>query len=202
METVYDGFVSRNLNRRISRPVARLLVRTPATPDQVSVASLGIALASFFCFAYGYNIVAALLAQTSSIVDGVDGDLARMKRMGSAFGGFLDSVLDRYADALIILGLTVWAAGDAATTYVWLAGFWALAGTFAVTYTRSLIASADQTLFDRGITSAASRDVHLLIVMMGGLAGQGLATLLVLAFLANSVVALRLFSARRVLKGQ
>ncbi len=84
-------------------------------------------------------------------MDGMDGDLARMKGMGSAFGGFLDSVLDRYADSLIILGLTIWAASDDAPTYVWLVGFWALAGTFVVTYTRSKIASAEQTMFDRGI---------------------------------------------------
>ena len=201
MASVYDGFVSRHLNRRISRPIARLLCNTPITPNQVSVASLGVALAAFFSFAYGYYIIGAILAQASSIVDGVDGDLARAKNMTSAFGGFMDSILDRYADALIILGLTIWAAGDDGRTYVWLVGFGALAGTFAVTYTRARIEHVPRNLFDRGITSVASRDVRLLVVMIGALAGQGFITLLVLAYMTNMVVLIRLVYARRALKG-
>ena len=149
---------------------------------------------------YGYHIVAALLAQASSIVDGIDGDLARLKQMTSAFGGFMDSILDRYADALIILGLTIWAAEHSARIYVWLTGFWALAGTFAVTYTRAAIGTDQRTLFDRGITSLASRDVRLFIVMVGALAGQGFVTLAVLAYLTNVVVLLRLLYARRALE--
>jgi phosphatidylglycerophosphate synthase len=54
---------------------------------------------------YGYNIAGGLLAQASSIMDGVDGDLARLKKMTSAFGGFMDAILDRYAEALIYSGL-------------------------------------------------------------------------------------------------
>lgn len=200
MENVYDGFVSRHLNRRVSRPMARLLSHTPVTPNQVSIVSLGVALGSFLCFVYGYHIIAALLAQASSVVDGVDGDLARLKRMTSAFGGFMDSILDRYADALIILGLTIWASGDELRLQVWLVGFWALVGTFTVTYTRARMENVPRNVFDRGISSAASRDVRLLIVMVGALAGQGFATLMVLAYLTNFVVLLRLLHARRLLK--
>jgi phosphatidylglycerophosphate synthase len=166
----------------------------------VSVASLLVALAAFAGFAYGYYIAAALLAQASSIVDGVDGDLARLKNMTSAFGGFMDSVLDRYADALIIMGLTVWAAGDDSLARVWITGFLALAGTFAVTYTRARIESVQPGSFDRGFTFAASRDVRIFLVMIGALAGQGFATLIVLAALTNGVVLLRIFAARRILK--
>ena len=200
MENVYDGFVSRHLNRRISRPLAYILAYTPVTPNQVSFASLGIALATFFFFLYGLHITAALLAQTVSIVDGVDGDLARRKKMSSAFGGYMDSMLDRYADALIFLGLTIWAAGDDASVYVWLTGFWALAGAFAVTYSRARIEHAPRNLFDRGVMSAASRDVRLFVLMVGALTGQGFATLIVLASLTNTVVLLRLLYMRRVLK--
>ena len=201
MERVYDGFVSRHLNRRISRPLARFLSHTLVTPNQVSIASLGLALAAFFTFAYGHYIAGALLAQASSIADGIDGDLARLKRMTSAFGRFMDSILDRYADALIILGLTIWAAGDDGRLHVWLTGFWALAGTFAVTYTRARIEGVNRNLFDRGITSAASRDVRLFVVMVGSLTGHGFATLIALACLTNVVVLVRLLYAWRLLKG-
>ena len=201
MEKVYDGFVSRHLNRRISRPLARLLSHTPATPNQVSMAGLGIALASFFSFAYGSHIAGAILVQASSVVDGVDGDLARLKGMGSDFGGFMDSMLDRYADTLIILGVTLWAASESSEVHVWLLGFWALAGSFGVTYSRASIERVKANVFDSGITSAASRDVRLFVVMVGGLAGQSLGILIALVCLTNAVVLLRLLYARRVLGG-
>ena len=199
METTYDGFVSRHLNRRISRPVSRLLSHTPVTPNQVSVLSLGVAFGAFLAFAYGYHIPAALLVQASSIIDGVDGDLARVKKMTSAFGGFMDSVLDRYADAVIILGLAMWTASGGDQTYTWVTAFWALAGTFAVSYTRAKIENVPRSVFDRGITSIASRDIRLLLVMAGGLAGVGFATLVVLAVLTNTVVFLRILRARSLL---
>ena len=199
MESVYDGFVSRHLNRRLSRPVARLLNATPITPNQVSIASLGVALGAFFAFVYGYYIVGGILAQASSNLDGIDGDLTRLKRMTSAFGGFMDSILDRYADALIILGLTIWAAGDDNAVYVWITGFWALAGTFAVIYTRARIENVPRQIFDAGVTSAASRDIRLIVIMVGALTGQGFITLSIIAYLTNIVVLLRLLYARRIL---
>ena len=196
---VYDGFVSRHVNRRLSRPMARALRRTPITPNQVSVASLGTALLSFVLFAYGYNIAAGLVAQFSSIVDGVDGDLARLKGMASPFGGFFDAILDRYADALVLLGLTIWTAKAGDVNTVWMVGFWAMAGTLVISYTRARIQGAPQGIFDSGITSLASRDVRLLLIMVGAVMGLGFATLVVIAAMTNGVVLLRLAYARNVL---
>ena len=196
MASVYDGIVSRHLNRRLSHPIARLLSRTPATPNQVSVLSLAIAAGAFAAFVYGQPIVGGLLAQLSSVVDGVDGDLARLTGSSSRFGGFLDAVIDRYAEALILLGLSVWAASGGGATLAWVAGFAALAGSFAVTYTRARIAEEQRTLFDRGLASLASRDVRLLIVMIGSVLGLAVPTLVVLAVLTNVVVVVRLIQAR------
>src|SRR5688500_685519 len=100
-----DGPVSRYLNRRISVPMARALRGTPITPNQVSVAALLMAAGALWLLAVGRNVEAALLIQASSIVDGVDGDLARVKNMASRFGGIFDATLDRYADCLIAGGL-------------------------------------------------------------------------------------------------
>lgn len=72
-----EGLVSRYLNRRFSRPLARLLTRTPATPNQVSLASFAIAMGAMALFLTGHNIWGGVAAQASSVVDGADGDLAR-----------------------------------------------------------------------------------------------------------------------------
>ena len=107
METVYDGYISKHVNRKMSEPMARLLAKTQVTPNQMTWVAFGIALLSFVSFILGHNIIAGILVQLSSIVDGIDGSLARLKGATSEFGGFLDSVLDRYADILIVLGLTL-----------------------------------------------------------------------------------------------
>ena len=199
LEPVHEGVVSRHLNRRLSRPLARMLSHTPVTPNQVSTASLGIALLSFLSFAYGFPAGGGILAQVSSIVDGADGDLARMKGMTSSFGGFLDAVLDRYSDALILLGVIIWTITLHSEGLVWMAGFWALVGTLVFSYTRARPEGTPHGRFDRGVTSVATRDVRLLIVMIGAVTGQGLATLFIIAGLTHTVVTLRLLQVRRSL---
>jgi phosphatidylglycerophosphate synthase len=181
--------------------MARLLAKTPATPNQVSVFALLVAFGSMAAYISGMGLAAGLLVQFSSIVDGADGDLARLTGKTSAFGGFFDSILDRYADAAILLGLTYWAA-DGATDGVWIVGFAAMAGTFVITYTRARINSVPSDFFDRGITSLASRDIRLMVVMIGSIAGLGLATIWIIAVLTNVVVILRLIRARSELHGQ
>jgi len=199
--SAYDGIVSRHLNRRFSRPVARLLNHTPATPNQVTVVSLLLATGSLALFAAGYPIVAGVLVQVCSIVDGVDGDLARLKGLATPFGSFFDAVVDRYADGMVLLGLTIWAADTNDGSLPWIAGFVALIGTFSVTYTRARIDATRRTMFDQGLSSLASRDVRLLMIMVGAVAGLGLQTLLAIAVLANVVVLLRLAAARTALRG-
>lgn len=179
--------------------MARALKHTPVTPNQVSVVSLGVAALALVAFAYGYNIVGGVLTQASSIVDGVDGDLARAKGMASPFGGFLDAVLDRYADALIVMGLAIWTASTQDGSLAWVLGFWAITGSLVISYTRARVPEAARTVFDRGITSLASRDARLLFIAVGAVAGQGLVTLAVIAALTHGVVLLRLVRARRVL---
>jgi len=105
-----EGIISRYLNRRLSRPLARLVAFTPLTPNFISFLSFLIGLASATAFFKGQNVLGGILAQTASVMDGVDGDLARLKGKVSSFGAFFDSVLDRYADAAIILGLTWWSS--------------------------------------------------------------------------------------------
>jgi 1L-myo-inositol 1-phosphate cytidylyltransferase / CDP-L-myo-inositol myo-inositolphosphotransferase len=192
MNTVYDGFVSRHLNRKISEPIAGLLARTPLTPNTVTLGSFSIAIACFVAFLIGLNIVGGILAQVSSIADGIDGGLARRKNMTSAFGSFFDALLDRYSDSLIILGVTIWAATNEAFGGIWLVGFAAMIGTLVVSYSRARIEPQFRTIFDRGLTSLASRDVRIFIIMIGSISGQLFFTLLFIALLTNAIAIFRL----------
>jgi len=200
MEAVYDGYISKYVNRKASEPMARLLARTRITPNQMSWAAFGIALVSFVSFILGWNIVGGLLAQLSSIVDGIDGSLARLKGMASTFGGFLDSVLDRYADVLILLGLTLWSLANESYPGIWLVGSLAIAGTICISYTRARIDAKHRHLFDRGLASIASRDIRLMLIMLAAASGQGFICLIVIAALTNLVVFYRLIHIRSYLE--
>lgn len=199
MEAVYDGYISRHINRKLSEPMARLLAKTRVTPNQMTWASFSIAFLSFISFIFGQNIVAGLLVQLSSIVDGIDGSLARRKGMASEFGGFLDSVLDRYADILIVLGLTLWSLSNETYSGIWLAGLLAITGTICISYTRARISPNHRHLFDKGFQSLASRDIRLFLIMVGAVIGQAYFCLIVIAVLTNVVVFYRLIYLYRYL---
>jgi CDP-L-myo-inositol myo-inositolphosphotransferase len=199
METVYDGYISKHINRKMSEPMARLLAKTKVTPNQMTWAAFGIALLSFVSFVLGNNIIAGLLVQLSSIVDGIDGSLARLKGMTSEFGGFLDSVLDRYADILIVLGLTLWSLAHETYSGIWLAGMLAITGIICISYTRARINPNHRHLFDTGFKSLASRDIRLFLIMLGAVIGQAYFCLVAIAVLTNLVVFYRLIYMYRYL---
>lgn len=200
MNAVYDGFISRHINRRLSEPIARMLARTSLTPNQATWGAFGIAALSFASFVLGYNVLGGILAQLCSIADGIDGSLARLKGMASVFGSFLDSVLDRYADALIVLGMTLWSLSYEGYPQVWLVGFLAIVGTLSVSYTRARIDPEHRLIFDRGLPSIASRDIRLFLIMLGGISGQVYFCLLAIAILTNLVVFYRLVHSYRYLR--
>jgi len=104
----HDGPVSRLLNRRLSRPLARLAVRAGLSPNQATALSTGIALAAPLLFVVNRPRLAGFAIQAASVVDGVDGDLARLTNRSTRFGAVLDAVADRYADAAMIAGMTYW----------------------------------------------------------------------------------------------
>ena len=88
-----DGFMARHVERPISLQIVRRLASTAVTPNQITIASAAIGLfgAPFFLSEFWFwQTVGALLFLTHSIVDGCDGELARLKFQESRWGGVLD----------------------------------------------------------------------------------------------------------------
>lgn len=195
-KTGYDGLVSRHLNRKISRPITRLLAPTGITPNQVTFISFLIALLASAAFALGSNVLGGLLAEFSSIVDGVDGEIARLKGLASPFGAFYDAVLDRYADAAIILGMILWALRFESWPGTWPLGLLALLGSLMISYSAARSEASTGLRFDHGLASFSSRDIRLFIIMLGSLVGQVYWTLVLLAVLTNVVVVYRVLFTR------
>ncbi len=190
-----EGPVSRYVNRRLSEPMARLLANTPVTPNQVSLASLIVALGALAAFAVGQPIAAGLLIQTSSVVDGVDGDLARLRGRASRFGAVFDAVLDRYADAAIVGGMAwwAWAHPHLSGPQPFVVGLAALCGFLMVSYSRARMEREGYRDALSGGALLASRDVRLLLAAVGSVVGQTYWTLVVLGALSYLVIVWRLW---------
>ncbi len=95
-----EGFMSRHVERRISLALTRRLVRTRMTPNVMTVVSVAVGLAGapfFLSSAPAWQLVGALLFLAHSILDGCDGELARLKFMESPAG----AVLDFWGDNLV-----------------------------------------------------------------------------------------------------
>ncbi|NWK09327.1 NTP transferase domain-containing protein [Marine Group I thaumarchaeote] len=195
-----DGPVSRILNRPISLRISKLLLKTGITPNQISVLStvIGLVGASFFFSGeYFYLILGGILIHIHSIVDGCDGEVARLKLRQTKYGGWLDAVLDRYVDAAIIFGLAYGYWNMTGDMTIWIIGFSALIGTFLNSYTSDKYDS----IFKNGDMAKKSkfrmgRDVRLLLIVIGALTNQIPIMLIILAVITNFEAIRRLITFR------
>jgi phosphatidylglycerophosphate synthase len=152
--------LTRYVYRPISVPIAGLLARTPVGPMEVSVGSALLSLAGSAAFARSAYVLGVVLTFAGSITDCVDGDLARLTGKMSRRGALLDSILDRWTDAALIIGL---ALSD--LDRYGAAALLALTGSFLTSYARARAHSLGIDCPD-GI---GTRDVRMLILMAAAL---------------------------------
>ncbi len=189
LKKLSDGPVSRHLNRPISTRITKLLLRTSVTPNTVSFAAFAVGiLGSVFFFQKGYTNLAigGILAQLSSIIDGCDGEIARLKHQVTEFGGWFDAVLDRYADAFVLFGLTWHAYYPNASLPVIVIGFLAIIGTLINSYTADKYDGfMKKKLGSKGHYFRIGRDLRMFVVLLGALVNQPVATLALIALGTN-----------------
>ncbi|MBA5942521.1 MAG: NTP transferase domain-containing protein [Methanophagales archaeon] len=202
LEKTTDGIISKNINRRISKRITAKIVNTDLRPTQITIISFIMALiaAAFFSLGeYKYLIIGGILAQLSSIIDGCDGEVARLKFLATDSGAFVDSILDRYADGMMILGLIFgyWMLHEGEGIYVsiWIIGLFALIGSFMLSYTNALAMPSSTTpARKRFIGIPVRRDMRVFMIMLGAFLNQVPGLLLLLAILTNLEVIRRVFS--------
>jgi len=104
-----DGIFART-NRRISIPISRQVIPFPITPNMVSLFTLGVSFAAG-CFlalgGYWNMLTGAVLSWSASVLDGCDGEVARLKLQESDFGCWLETVCDYLYYLFIFAGLTI-----------------------------------------------------------------------------------------------
>lgn len=173
------------------------------TPNRIS--GLGIILALFAALAYArwqygsfYLPAAILLLLLSGFCDALDGVVARLYQQTTAFGGFLDSLLDRYADAAIYIALII-------SGLCWpLWGLIALTGSLLVSYSRARAEAANVKMESVGIAERAERIIILVAATLIAIYWQPTtvinAAVILLAILTNLTVVQRGFYAYGKLK--
>lgn len=117
-----DGPVSRYLNRPISTRLSMPVSSLGISADVLSFVSAAVGCMGAFLLARGSGVAGAIAVHASSVLDGVDGEVARLRLTAGPRGALLDGVLDRLVDAIVIAALGIWALRDGAatTTVVWL----------------------------------------------------------------------------------
>lgn len=103
-----DGMVSRHLNRYMSLFISRLLAPTGIMPNHISVFTFSLGILAGVLAALGGPVnflLAGIVFQLNSVIDGCDGELARVRYQFSVLGEWLDTLSDDLSDVFFWLGL-------------------------------------------------------------------------------------------------
>ncbi|HEY7868041.1 MAG TPA: CDP-alcohol phosphatidyltransferase family protein [Methylomirabilota bacterium] len=182
---------------RLGDPVARALLRARIRPNHLTVVGLGISVVAAGAIAHGGLRAAAVLLAAAGLCDFFDGALARLANRVSAFGAFLDSVVDRYSDLTVLLGVVLYYERLADTAGV-LITLVTIVGTVMVSYTKARAQSIGVSC-EIGLMERPER----LIVLIVGVTFHVLTpAMIVLAVLTNLTALQRIFHTRRAAAGE
>ena len=188
-----DGFVSRWINRPLSAHLSKYLVRTKITPNQITVVSFLISLigsALLFLGTYVAGAVGGVLIQAGSVVDGCDGEVARLKGVATPRGAWLDTMLDRYADLAVTFAIVAAYARHFPGAFPWVIGMVAAMGFILVSYVTKEFVLRHKTDYPHDFLDRVKhRDLRVLVIAAGAVVGFAFEALWVVGVLSHAVVA-------------
>jgi len=180
---------------------ARVAHKVGLTPNMISVVGIVLSVLAAVAYAMGLGqplllLVAVVLLLASGFCDTLDGVLARNFQQATVFGGFFDSLLDRYADAIVYSGIIIGGLCNVA----W--GLAALAGSMLVSYSRARAEAAGIKMESVGLAERAERMLILAVASIAAFfwlpsLNYGI---IILAVLSNFTVLQRGLHAYRWLK--
>ena len=174
--------------KRIVDSIVNLLASLNVHPNILTLTGLVINIFAMVLFAKGRFIYAALVIIFAGIFDIVDGEVARRTKRVTKFGAFFDSVIDRYSDLLLLLGLIIWYAKINRIFYVGLTGL-VLIGSVLTSYTRARA----ESLIPACKVGFLERPERIVLLIIGGVTNRMAAVLWVMAILSNWTVSQRIW---------
>lgn len=167
--------------------IVRGLALSKINPNVLTFLGLVINIAAAFYLARGEFFTAGLIIIGAGLMDMVDGRVARATNRVTRFGGFFDSVIDRYSDLSLLVGLLVWYGNINRQMYVVLTAI-VMMGTVMVSYTR---ARAENEIPSCKV-GFMERPERVVIFIIGALADRMAPALWVVAILSTITVAHRM----------
>lgn len=163
--------------------IVRALVRGGVNPNVLTSIGLLINLVAAYLFAIGYFRWAGAVIILAAIFDLTDGPVARLTHRVTPFGGFLDSVLDRYSDLLLLSGLLVYYSRGSRFWYVVLVAA-CMIGAIMTSYTR---ARAENVIPSCKV-GFLERPERIVLFIIGALADRMAPVLWVIVIFSNLTV--------------
>src|SRR5512146_512489 len=167
--------------------IVRMLALSKIHPNVLTFIGLLINIWAAFWFASGKMFAAGLVVVGASVFDMVDGRVARATSQVTKFGGFFDSVLDRYSDLALYVGLLVYYARINRFPYIVLTAI-VMTGSVMVSYSRARAENA----IPKCKVGFLERPERIVLIIIGALFNRMAAVLWVIAILSNLTVAVRM----------
>jgi CDP-diacylglycerol--glycerol-3-phosphate 3-phosphatidyltransferase len=172
---------------RIIQAIVSALALSRVHPNVLTFIGLLINIWAAFLFSYGKFVPAGLVVIGAGLFDMVDGRVARETNRVTRFGGFFDSVLDRYSDLALMIGLLIYYASINRYFYVVLTAI-VMTGTVLTSYAR---ARAENTI-PKCKVGFLERPERVVLIIIGALANRMAPVLWVIAVLSNITVISRI----------
>ena len=180
--------------KRVLDSIVYLMASLRVHPNILTLIGLVINIFAMVLFAKGQFDWGALVILFAGIFDMLDGEVARRTKRVTKFGAFFDSVIDRYSDVLLLLGLIIWYAKIQRIFYVGLTGL-VLIGAVLTSYTRARA----ESLIPACKVGFLERPERIVLLIIGGVTNRMAAVLWVMAILSNWTVSQRIWYTYREL---
>ena len=193
-----DRFVLKWIKIHLASRITPRLVRHPwLRPWMITLFSSSLGVVAGAVFGMGWGWAAGCIAACGQVLDGVDGQYARIKGLQSRGGAFWDSVLDRYADGAMMIGLVVYLVRLPFPLPMWsilCLGFLAISGGNLISYSSARGENLGIDLGKPTLASKGTRSTVMIVCAWGSILWPGapMAALIYLALHPNLVVIGRL----------
>jgi len=174
--------------RSILNSIVNLLSALRVNPNILTLVGLVINIGASVLFAMGMFTLAGLVVIFAGIFDMVDGEVARRTGRVTKFGAFFDSMIDRYSDMVLLLGLVVWYAKLDRIFYAGLVVM-SLIGSIMTSYTRARA----ESLIPACKVGFLERPERIVLLVIGALSNRMGAAMWVMAVLSNWTVSQRIW---------
>jgi len=177
---------------RVLDAIVRGFAASRVNPNFLTFIGFGINLLAAYLFAYGYFRWAGLTIILAGVFDMTDGRVARLEGRVTPFGGFYDSVMDRYSDLCLLVGLVIYYGRINRFQYVSLVAV-AMIGSVMVSYTR---ARAENVIPSCKV-GFLERPERVVLIIIGALFDRMAPVLWLIAVLSNVTVIHRIIHTRQ-----